>query len=87
MFIYFRYPILVIWVLFETYSLGSMLKAGRIRQHPIFAEALRLPLKSKPKFKLIVSPEEKKRRCPDCLREVNAGAEMCGFCEKLLPLQ
>lgn len=77
------FPILVIWVLFETYRLGSMLKSGQIRSHPVFAQALKLPLKAKPKFSVIVG-KKSNRRCPDCSREVNANAVMCGFCEKTL---
>lgn len=80
--LYLRYPILTIWVFYETYRLADMLKKGIIRQHPVFAVALASPVRSRPKFSVVVSRPKKGLRCPTCLRELNPGAKMCGFCEK-----
>lgn len=81
---YFHLFVVAAFILYESWRLNQLRKAGAIMEHPLFAMARNLksvPGKKKSHLKLV---ESRGKKCPHCGQSVPDKAQMCGRCEKMI---
>lgn len=82
--LYFHLFFVSAFILYETWRLNQLRKAGALFEHPLFAMARNLksdPKKKKSHLKLVKTEGKK---CPHCGQTVPEKAQMCGRCEKMI---
>jgi len=88
MLFYFHLFFITAFILFETWRLNQLRKAGQLLHHPLFAMTRNLrsaPAKKKKSAHLkLVKGGSDTKTCPHCGREVPKKAQMCGRCEKVI---
>ncbi|MGE0492465.1 MAG: site-2 protease family protein [Vulcanimicrobiota bacterium] len=72
---------------YEAYRLHQLQQSGALDAHPLFhGQSSRIvPPKPRKKRRATHLRVVEGRTCPDCKRSVPPQAQMCGFCEKMLP--
>lgn len=74
-------------LLYEAYRLHQLQQRGALDAHPLFHARSGRIVPPRPRKKRRPSHLRvvEGRTCPDCKRSVPPQAQMCGFCEKMLP--
>lgn len=84
--LYFRLFLVSAFIIYETWRLYQLMRAGALNEHPLFAMARSLrsePRARKSHLKLVAN-KATERTCPHCGQAVPAKAQMCGRCERML---